>query len=529
VGAVSVAGPEAPSIQSVEEMIGRFQAELITQLPAWKEKLTADPSQLEALEHQVHGAFARGADLLVAGLLAVVMNGPELEAASESTRRAYCVPLARGRNRQLRVRLLGGLLIWVTSLYCAPRKPLWSRKEKDAPGLHIELAQFGFGKAISPGLQSRVARQAALCPSFELARQELARGGVKMDVKAVRRIAHQCGRGLLSLRRNQLLLWREGKLPATTELVGQRVTVQIDGGRTRIRGPLRAAPAKAEATDENGLAVENVPGRSKARPKRTFDPAWREPKLITIFAHDERGRMIKKSRATIDGTFLGPDAAAELVALHLHRLGAAKALSVTFVSDGATWIWDRLERIVALAGLKDVTIHQVLDCCHAAHHIALALAALGLSDRQRMPLYREHRSLLRNGQWREAVRDLSELSEAHPENEALRTEIAYLRKHGEAGRLSYVHFRRQGLPLGSGAIESAIRRVINLRLKSSGMFWGEEEAETMLQVRARVITDRWDEGVREMRAFQRQDAREVWKWEPRSMSIKSECADAGGG
>jgi len=348
-----------------------------------------------------------------------------------------------------------------------------------------------------------------------------------MDVKAVRRITYQCGRGLLSLRRHHLMLWREGKLPAGTELKGQRVTVQIDGGRTRIRGPLRAAPAKAEATDENGFLTENAPGRSKARPKRTFDAAWREPKLITIFVHDAKGRMVKKSRATIDGTLLGPDAAAELVAMHLHRLGAAQALSVTFVSDGATWIWDRLEKIVALAGLKDVTTHQVLDCCHAAHHIALALAALGLSERERMPMYREHRSLLRNGQWREVVRDLSALAEAHPENEALRTEIAYLRKHGEAGRLSYVYFRREGLPLGSGAIESAIRRVINLRLKSNGMFWREEEAETMLQVRARLISDRWDEGLRQMRALQRQDASEVWNWEPRPMSVKTEPGDEG--
>lgn len=48
---------------------------------------------------------------------------------------------------------------------------------------------------------------------------------------------------------------------------------------------------------------------------------------------------------------------------------------------------------------------------------------------------------------------------------------AYLRRHGEAGRLSYVTFRSQGLPCGSGAFESSIRRVINLRLKRNAMFW----------------------------------------------------------
>ncbi len=34
--------------------------------------------------------------------------------------------------------------------------------------------------------------------------------------------------------------------------------------------------------------------------------------------------MVKESQATIDGTMKGPDAIAELVAMHLHRLGAAK-------------------------------------------------------------------------------------------------------------------------------------------------------------------------------------------------------------
>ena len=151
----------------------------------------------------------------------------------------------------------------------------------------------------------------------------------------------------------------------------------------------------------------------------------------------------------------------------------------------SAWIWDRIPTIVRLAKLDGVPIHEALDCCHAAHHISLALAAMGDNERERMPLYREHRTLLRNGQWRRVVEELTELAEMNTGNEAARTEIAYLRKHGEAGRLQYPTFRKLGLPLGSGAIESSIRRVINLRLKNNGMFWREEHAEEMLQVRCR--------------------------------------------
>ena len=66
--------------------------------------------------------------------------------------------------------------------------------------------------------------------------------------------------------------------------------------------------------------------------------------------------------------------------MHLHRLGAAQALSVTFVADGGVWIWERIGTIVRLAQLTGVPIYQVLDNCHATHHVSLALAAAGYGD-----------------------------------------------------------------------------------------------------------------------------------------------------
>ena len=511
----------SPPVVSPEEMGGRFHGELIKAIPEWKRRLGEDPSRLAELEHNVHDAFSRGADLVVAGLIALVMKQAGFEEACDQTRRGYRFPLSRGRNRSVGIRLFGGLLVWVSSLYCEPRSGWFRKRDEKVPGLHVELAQFGFGKGCSPALESRVSRQAALCPSLQFAQEELAREGLEMDVKTITRITYQCGSGMLALRTDELLRWREGKLPAGKEFAGKRVSVEMDGGRARIRGDLPPATAAAEKTDAEGLPIENVPGRSKKRPRQTFDAEWREPKLVTIFAHDEHGRMEKESRAVVDGTFLGPDAIAELVAMHLHRLGAAGAASITFGSDGAPWIWDRIPTIVRLARLHGVPIHEVLDCCHAAHHVSLALAAMGLNDRERMPLYREHRTLLRNGQWRRVVEELTGLAEIDGEKEDALTEIAYLRKHGEAGRLQYPTFRKLGLPLGSGAIESSIRRVINLRLKSNGTFWREEHAEEMLQVRAQVISKRWDERVKAMRQHLRHDGRTDWKWEPQAMSSKT--------
>ena len=50
--------------------------------------------------------------------------------------------------------------------------------------------------------------------------------------------------------------------------------------------------------------------------------------------------------------------------------------------------------------------------------------------------------------------------------------------------MRYRSIARKHLPIGSGAIESAIRRVVNLRLKGAGIFWYEESANAMLILRA---------------------------------------------
>lgn len=516
-------GPEGPIIESVEQMFGLFCGDVYPRFAKWRQQLLDRPDQLEALEREVQAEFIKGSGFVVAGLVAVAMMSPQLNAASEQTRRQFATPLTRGRKRRVAFKLLGGFVMWINSLYCEPKRGLFRRKDDSAKGLYIELAQLGFGKGISPGVQSSVARQAALCPSLQMARDELERGGLKLDTKAVRRIANQTGEGMLKLRKTQLMRWRAGELPAGKEFEGKRVTVQIDGGRTKIRESLQAAREQPEQLNADGLVEQNVPGRSKPKSKRTFSSEWREPKLITIFVHDDDGRMEKSARATIDGTFTGPDATAELVAMHLHRLGASEASSVTFVADGALWIWDRIDRIISLAKLSlKVKTYQVLDNCHASHHVSLALAALGLTEKERMPLYREHRTLLRNGQWRRVVDELKELVPDSKTNSDFQREIDYLSKHGEAGRLSYPHFRSLGIPLGSGAIESSIRRVINMRLKNNGTFWRVENAEIMLQLRALVISNRWDDRMSEVRSMNRRLAEPDWHWTPQPMSSKSE-------
>jgi hypothetical protein len=59
-------------------------------------------------------------------------------------------------------------------------------------------------------------------------------------------------------------------------------------------------------------------------------------------------------------------------------------------------------------------------------------------------------------------------------------------------RFRYAQIQAMKLPIGSGAIESLIRRVVNLRLKSSGKFWLPKHAELILYGRCQWSAGPWD-------------------------------------
>jgi hypothetical protein len=108
------------------------------------------------------------------------------------------------------------------------------------------------------------------------------------------------------------------------------------------------------------------------------------------------------------------------------------------------------------------------------------------------------------------VATLRTLAQGQPEDSEVWVEIEFLRKHEPHMRYDWLKYR--GRPLGSGAIESAMRRVLNQRLKGNGIDWREENAEGMLVLRAAVLSGRWAEMMAATHAAMRADRRRDWKW-----------------
>jgi hypothetical protein len=61
---------------------------------------------------------------------------------------------------------------------------------------------------------------------------------------------------------------------------------------------------------------------------------------------------------------------------------------------------------------------------------------------------------------------------------------------GNAARMAYPAFRAQGLPVGSGAVESAAKHVVQQRLKRAGMRWSETGGQALLALCARWASRR---------------------------------------
>jgi hypothetical protein len=83
------------------------------------------------------------------------------------------------------------------------------------------------------------------------------------------------------------------------------------------------------------------------------------------------------------------------------------------------------------------------------------LQAMGLDEAERTATYRTLRHQLRAGRSREVVATLRAMAQTQPVDSQVWVEIEFLEKH--EAHLRYDWFRYRGRPLGSGAIESAMR------------------------------------------------------------------------
>lgn len=425
-------------------------------------KLTC-AEEMEALEREIQSQTDELARLIIEHHVQQALQSEAIKEAERQFIRALPGKLKNEGPQAVRIVTGSGLRITVRVSYY--RRRCDRRKKKRGRGIYAGLVLLGIHERCTPLLGSRVSMMSALLSSFQEAKQVLFDQGIELGVKVIRKLAYRYAARARVVQQSEAFCLEEA-LPSK----GRRIVVSCDGGKTRLR--------------------ENKRG-PKTKQKRTrYKGAWREPKLLIIYVLDEQGKAQRSFAPVIDGSLNGPDAVFGLIQSYLRPLALRAEDQLLFVADGALWIWNRVPGLVKALGLDPQQVHELVDFYHAVEHLAkVASLRKNWPAKQRKAWVKKHRRLLLKGHVSQVIEAVNELCRGR-NSKAIGTEREYFVKNQY--RMGYARLKANNWPIGSGAVESAIRRVINLRLKGAGIFWYRENAEAMLMLRAYYKAGRWN-------------------------------------
>jgi hypothetical protein len=284
--------------------------------------------------------------------------------------------------------------------------------------------------------------------------------------------------------------WRESKTAVLETYLGETHATDPDPDVPRcfldlkrtakmVRGMGHPLPAGLDFPDDGGRedgdgdedgdeAPAAAPRRGRTRKKRPGRPK----RLV---------RSVLASRARSED--FGP--IMHQAAWERNFFGAGKRV---FLGDGAAANWGIRRRCFS-------TFTPVLDFVHALSYI-FAAAFAGRPPAEGGAVYRRWLQAAWSGKVATVLPELkaraaelgappADCGETDPRRlvaEALR----YLGNNAE--RMQYDAYRREGLPIMTSAVESAIK-TINRRVKGSEKFWTEPGAEAILQLRADYLSE----------------------------------------
>lgn len=460
--------------QLVDTIVERFRGRL---LQAGEQIRDArSPREFFEGEREVHALAQELADAYTAGILEEVAgDGTRARAATKGVRQTATerdVELRSQGQRKTPVRLLGGTVIEVRTCYlCAqPRGGARGSRGKAGTGVYPVLDELGITDQATPALRLRVAHAVCEANSVADARTLMAQGGLDVSHKVALRLTYATSDLALAVRGRAIRSTRIGDDEG--DFVGRHVVACVDGGRVRIRKALRGRPPKG--------------GRRK------FRRDWREPRVLTLYVLGEDGKRDKTVSSVIDATLGDADDVFALLRYHLLRTGAHRSASLTLVADGAKWIWARASRLREEVGLADeVPFTEIVDYFHAVERLyEFARSRARWSESRVQSWVQQQKKRLKHGWVERIVASMEEeLTKAEKAEES--SVLDYWSRNAE--RLRYKAFRKRGLPNGSGAVESAVRRVVNLRLKGPSILWREDHAEGVMHLRAHSKAGRWEE------------------------------------
>jgi hypothetical protein len=167
------------------------------------------------------------------------------------------------------------------------------------------------------------------------------------------------------------------------------------------------------------------------------------------------------------------------------RSGMGQNTKVHCVGDGAPWVADRCYRVFGGQG------SFLIDFYHLCGYLSDASEVC--SRRNSSAFFNVQKGLVKDGRMTEVLRRMKPYTEpvSVSDNKApVRRCIRYITNR--PGQFGYKEAEENGLPVGSGEIESAHRYIIQKRLKIAGAWWAENNAQNMLSLRVLRANGDWE-------------------------------------
>lgn len=307
--------------------------------------------------------------------------------------------------------------------------------------------------------------------------------GVEVSKKGMWQIAQRLGLRLERYREEQAAACGDARsspdLPSRTAGIPQ---VAADGAMVLMRAD-QAPEASPAAQDEDPLEEES---RRRCRGREVKTAVVTMP-VGPPPSGEQKVRRVRRLLVSVLGT-ADQLWSALWSAMVLAGLAATDS-PVAIIGDGAKWIWER-------AKLFPNRI-EILDFWHAAEHAWTCARVLwGEGSAQTKRWARRIRRLLRAGKVQKVIKelralrlDLQQRGARASAIEALDKLIGYYVEH--ASRMNYPRYRALGLSIGSGAVESAHRQVVHVRMRQAGMRWSVRGAQRMVLLREAYVRGAW--------------------------------------
>ena len=214
---------------------------------------------------------------------------------------------------------------------------------------------------------------------------------------------------------------------------------------------------------------------------------WKEMKLARIFSERDRLELTENRRCLVGSSYVAHFGGSDVFFEKLAPLLAHQESPVV-LADGAPWIWNQVR-------VRWPEAIEILDFYHASeslHSFANEATACFANHESREQWVDEQIEALLNDGVIGVIGRIKEFKcPCARSREAQRKIVGYYETNW--GRMRYLTFRRAGYMIGSGAIESAHRHVIQQRMKLAGQRWSIEGGQRMANLRAVYSSGKWTE------------------------------------